>query len=395
MKNIAILGATGSIGGYTLDVIAQHPEQFNVYALTANRDVHKMLQLIAQFSPEVVVMADPKSAAECQKQTDVTVLAGVDGLVAVAQESCVDIVMAAIVGAAGLVPTFAAVQAGKRVCLANKEALVMAGDLFMQAVRDSGAELLPVDSEHNALFQSMPAGFSCGSDVRSHVSKITLTASGGPFRDTPIEQFAHITPAQAVAHPNWSMGQKISVDSATMMNKALEVIEAHWLFAMSPDQIDVVIHPESIIHSMVHYHDRSVLAQMGNPDMCTPIAHTLSYPERINNNVKPLNLAEIGCLNFYPVDCNRFPCLQFAFDVLQEKSSFAIALNAANEVAVDAFLQERIGFTDIPRIIEHTLAQTISQSPTSIEEMLMVDARARLAAQEHLSSSETVILGEN
>lgn len=386
MKKITILGATGSIGGYTLDVVARHPEQFTIYALTANGNVQKMLLLIAQFRPEVVVMADPQAAVELQKLTDVTVLAGVDGLVAVAQESCVDIVMAAIVGAAGLVPTFAAVKAGKRICLANKEALVMAGDLFMRAVHEHGAELLPVDSEHNALFQSMPAGFVCGADVSSQVSKITLTASGGPFRDTPIEQFADITPAQAIAHPNWSMGQKISVDSATMMNKALEVIEAHWLFAMPQNKIDVVIHPESIIHSTVDYHDRSVLAQMGNPNMRTPIAHSLSFPKRMTTNVAPLNLAEIGRLHFYPVDYQRFPCLQFAFDVLQQKSSFAIALNAANEVAVDAFLKEEIRFTDIPRLIEHTLELTKSNAPNSIEEMLRIDAQTRVLAGNWVTS---------
>ncbi|EIJ44084.1 1-deoxy-D-xylulose 5-phosphate reductoisomerase [Beggiatoa alba B18LD] len=386
MAGICILGATGTIGLNTLDVIGQHPEQYQVIALTANQNVERLLQLCIKWSPRYAVMVEPDAAEQLAYRlkalnSDVTVLSGVEGLVKVAQLPDVDKVMAAIVGGAGLLPTLAAAQAGKTVLLANKEALVMSGHLFMQAIRDTGATLLPIDSEHNAIFQCMPAQFQQVGDLAQlGVHKILLTASGGPFRKTPLEQLGEVTPEQACAHPNWKMGQKISVDSATMMNKGLEVIEACWLFNTTTDFIDVVLHPQSIIHSLVAYVDGSVLAQLGNPDMRTPIAHALAYPKRISAGVEPLNLIEIARLEFEPIVDGRFPCLQLAYEAMRIGGTATTILNAANEIAVQAFLERRIRFTQIPRLIENTLAHIPAKTVTCLDDVLADDTQARLWA---------------
>lgn len=380
MKQVTLLGASGSIGTSTIDIIRRHPDKYTVFALTGNTRVSAMAQLCREFRPQFAVMADFDSAVALQKELEgssVEVLAAQEGLCFVSEHSDVDIVLAAIVGAAGLLPTLAAVNAGKRILLANKEALVMAGNLFMDAVSASGAELLPVDSEHNAIFQSMPDGYYAGQDVSDRVSKIILTASGGPFRTLPLEEFAHVTPEQAIAHPNWSMGPKISVDSATMMNKGLELIEARWLFNMSADHIDVVVHPQSIIHSMVAYHDGSVLAQMGNPDMRTPIAHTLAWPERISAGVAPLDLVAASHLDFEAADFARFPCLGLAYEALRGGPALAAVVNAANEVAVGQFLEGRIGFGEIARVIEGAMARAPSRAPRSLEDLLELDREVR------------------
>lgn len=376
--NITLLGATGSIGTSTLDVIRQHPERFQVTALCAQKNVEAMVRLCEEFQPSFAVMADLDAAAQLQSLLPrVEVLAGVEGLIAVSALPEVDTVLAAIVGAAGLEPTLAAAKAGKRILLANKEALVMAGALLMDVVRASGATLLPVDSEHNAIFQSMPDGYRCGDNAQAHIGKIILTASGGPFRDYPLADFASITPAQAVAHPNWSMGPKISVDSATMMNKGLELIEAHWLFALTADKIEVVIHPQSIVHSMVQYHDGSVLAQMGNPDMRTPIAHTLAWPERITSGVSPLDLVSIGQLSFQAVDFTRFECLQLAYQALSAGGAMPAVLNAANEVAVAQFLAGKLRFIDIPRLIAGAMDAVSGAAVERIDDLLALDAEVR------------------
>ena len=383
-RTLTILGATGSIGASTLDVLARHPERFRVAALTAQRQVGPMLQACLRFQPHYAVMTEEASAstlrAELRRAGLATeVLAGAEGLAVVATLPEVDSVMAAIVGAAGLRPTLAAARAGKRVLLANKEALVMAGRLFMDAVRDSGARLLPIDSEHNAILQSLPADFS--GDLRAAgVRRILLPASGGPFRSTPLERLAAVTPAQACAHPNWVMGRKISVDSATMMNKGLEVIEAHWLFGAPAEAIEVVIHPQSVIHSMVEYVDGSVLAQLGNPDMRTPIAHALGFPERIESGARALNFFELGALNFERPDLARFPCLALAYQALRAGGSAPAVLNAANEVAVEQFLKGELAFDRIAHLIDDVLSRVDGMPVERLEDVLSADRAAREAA---------------
>ncbi|WP_374334674.1 1-deoxy-D-xylulose-5-phosphate reductoisomerase [Leeia sp.] len=389
MRQITVLGATGSIGVSTLDVVARHPERFQVFALTAHRQLDKLREQCLQFHPRYAVLGDEALAAQLQQQLrehglSTEVLAGEAGLVAVASHPDVDTVMAAIVGAAGLPSSFAAAQVGKRVLLANKETLVLAGKLFMDAVQASGAQLLPIDSEHNAIFQTLPRDYR-NALVREHprshgIRRILLTASGGPFRDRDPATLHEVTPEQACAHPNWSMGRKISVDSATMMNKGLEVIEAHWLFSTPVELIDVVIHPQSIVHSMVEYLDGSILAQLGSPDMRTPIAYALDYPQRIEAGVSPLEFGKFGALNFYPPDLQRFPCLRLAFDALRAAGAMPAVLNAANEVAVEAFLSCRIRFTDIARLVETTLEHYQPAAPNDMESTLAVDAEARRQA---------------
>ncbi len=381
-RGICILGATGSIGKSTLDVLSRHPEAFRVIALTGNHRVQEMFELCQQYQPEQVVMAAPEAAQQLRVMLrdaglkHIGVESGADALAEVARMEAVDEVMAAIVGAAGLLPTLAAVAAGKKVYLANKECLVMAGQLFMDQVREHNVTLLPIDSEHNAVFQ-------CFGDGRG-VRRIVLTASGGPFRTWPLERLAGVTPDQACAHPNWVMGRKISVDSATMMNKGLEVIEAHWLFKLPAKQIDVMIHPQSIIHSMVEYVDGSVLAQLGNPDMRTPIAHALAFPERMESGVSSLDLAMAADLQFEAPDLQRFPCLGLAFEALNAGGAAATVLNAANEVAVQAFLDETLPFSRIAAVVENTLADLQPAAPNQLDEVLAVDQQARVVAGQHL-----------
>ncbi len=384
VKGIAVLGATGSIGVSTLDVLARHPERYRVVALSANTQVERLYQQCLAHSPRFAVMVDANAAEQLEKQlrthgSDTKVLSGVEGLEQIASLDEVDYVMAAIVGAAGLPPTLAAARKGKRVLLANKEALVMSGHLFMEEVRSHGAELLPIDSEHNAIFQCMPPNFERGLQ-QSGVRHILLTASGGPFRTTPLAELESVTPAQAVAHPNWSMGRKISVDSATMMNKGLEVIEACWLFNTDPSHIQVVLHPQSVIHSMVAYHDGSVLAQLGNPDMRTPIAHALAWPERIESGVADLNIFDVARLDFETVDFERFPCLRLAIESMEAGGTAPAILNAANEIAVEAFLNEQIGFTTIAAVIEQTLSQIPRRDADRLETIFEADTEAREVA---------------
>jgi 1-deoxy-D-xylulose-5-phosphate reductoisomerase len=386
MKGITILGSTGSIGVSTLDVIARHPDRYRVVALTANQDVERMLAQCKQFRPSVAVMADEQSGRQLAKglleQGIATeVLCGLRGLETAAAMRDADYVMAAIVGAAGLLPTLSAVRAGKRVLLANKEVLVMAGRLFMQEAAEHGAEILPIDSEHNAVFQCLPPDAARDLDARG-VKRILLTASGGPFRTTPLEALAEVTPAQACAHPNWDMGRKISVDSATMMNKGLEVIEAHWLFGAPPGKIQVVLHPQSVIHSMVEYADGSVLAQLGNPDMRTPIAHALAWPDRIESGVGSLDLFQVARLDFEAPDLKRFPCLRLAFEAIEAGGSAPAILNAANEVAVAAFLAERLPFTAIADVVEETLQSLPATELGSLQSLLQLDAEARSLAEQ-------------
>ncbi|MCZ6804666.1 MAG: 1-deoxy-D-xylulose-5-phosphate reductoisomerase [Proteobacteria bacterium] len=381
MKDITVLGSTGSVGVNTLDVILRHPEKYSVKALTANTNVAVLRDQCIKHMPEFAVMVDEDSASKLEqklrnKVPHVTVLSGVDGLLKVVELADVDYVMAAIVGAAGLLPTLAAAEAGKRVLLANKEALVMSGKIFMDTIQENNAELLPIDSEHNAIFQCMPIEFGKGIE-NIGVKKILLTASGGPFRTTPLEQLSSMTPDQACAHPNWDMGRKISVDSATMMNKGLEVIEACWLFHICPDFIQIVIHPQSVIHSLVEYNDGSVLAQLGNPDMRTPIAYGLAWPERIDAGVERLNLFDIAQLDFVRPDEQRFPCLRLAREAMQQGGTSSAILNAANEVAVNEFLQKRIRFTDISRVIESVLENVTQNEALSLEVVLKDDALAR------------------
>uniref|UniRef100_A0ABX1N6K8 1-deoxy-D-xylulose 5-phosphate reductoisomerase n=1 Tax=Aromatoleum buckelii TaxID=200254 RepID=A0ABX1N6K8_9RHOO len=393
LQRVTVLGATGSIGMSTLDVLARHPDRFEAFALTAQIQVERLFELCLRFSPRFAVLVDSAAASDLRQRlkaagSQTEVLAGAAALVDVAAHPDADAVMAAIVGAAGLAPALAAARAGKRVLLANKEALVLSGRLFMQAVAASGAQLLPIDSEHNAVFQALPQGY--GRDPqRCGVRRILLTASGGPFRERSLESLADVTPDEACAHPNWVMGRKISVDSATMMNKGLEVIEAHWLFAVPPEAIEVVVHPQSVIHSMVEYADGSVLAQLGNPDMRTPIAHALAYPERIDAGVRPLDLFEIGRLNFERPDFVRFPCLALAYDALREGGAAAAVLNAANEEAVAAFLERRVGFTRIPDIIAATLERARDLSVDCIEAILDADARAREVARSEILARQT------
>ena len=391
MRNLVILGASGSIGQSTLKVLRQNPGRWQVLALTAARSVDAMVRDCLEFSPRFAVMVDEKAASDlagrlkthgCATQ----VLCGQAALCEVAAHPDAHSVMAAIVGAAGLAPTMAAVRAGKRILLANKEALVMSGAFFMEAVRHHGAELLPIDSEHNAIFQCLPEAIQrepgfCDL-AGAGISKILLTGSGGPFRYTDIDELARVTPAQAVAHPNWSMGAKISVDSATMINKGLEYIEARWLFNALPEQIQVVIHPQSVIHSMVQYKDGSVLAQLGNPDMCTPIAHALAYPARIESGVEPLDFFSVGEFSFIRPDYARYPCLALAMAACQQGQAATTSLNAANEEAVAAFLAERIGFMDIARVNESIMTTLGTSAAGSLEDLIALDGRARAHAQQ-------------
>jgi 1-deoxy-D-xylulose-5-phosphate reductoisomerase len=385
MQAVTILGSTGSIGVSTLDVLARHSDKYTVYALTANRSVGGMLEQCLVHDPKIAVMLDNESANELsdrlKKAGSLTrVLSGEAAIADVARSEETDIVVAAIVGAAGLIPTLAAAESGKRILLANKEALVMSGALFMDVVQANNATLLPVDSEHNAIWQCMPVQSEQQYEFEGKgVRKIILTASGGPFRDAELSSLDDVTPEQAVAHPNWSMGQKISVDSATMMNKGLEVIEAHWLFGLKHEQIQVVLHRQSIIHSMVDYDDGSVLAQMGNPDMRTPIANTLAWPERIDSGVAPLDLVEAGRLDFEYADFERFPCLRLAYESLKMGGTSTAILNAANEVAVEAFLNRKIRFTAIAELIEKALQTVEHHLADSLDIILADDAAAREA----------------
>jgi 1-deoxy-D-xylulose-5-phosphate reductoisomerase len=383
MQRVTILGATGSIGVSTLDVLARHPEQYSVYALSAHGRVDELAAQCRQFRPARAVVGSPEAAARLASMiadlpTEVSY--GEQALCDISASPDTDTVMAAIVGAAGLAPTLAAARAGKKVLLANKEALVMSGQLFMDAVREHKATLLPIDSEHNAIFQSLPAHYARQPQAAG-VAKILLTASGGPFLKRDVETLEQVTPEEACKHPNWSMGRKISVDSATMMNKGLEVIEAHWLFGAPADLIEVVIHPQSVIHSMVSYVDGSVLAQLGNPDMRTPIAHALAYPERIASGVAQLDLTTMAALEFHAPDMRRFPCLALAFDALRAGGTAPSLLNAANEVAVQAFLDRRIGFRDIDRVVRRVMDEEAHGAASSIEAVLAQDAQARRAAE--------------
>ncbi|WP_411562085.1 1-deoxy-D-xylulose-5-phosphate reductoisomerase [Pseudomonas shirazensis] len=387
-QRITVLGATGSIGLSTLDVIGRHPERYQVFALSGYSQVEQLLALCLRHSPAFAVV--PSADAALRLRADLAaagsateVLEGEAGLCQVAAASEVDAVMAAIVGAAGLRPTLAAVEAGKKVLLANKEALVMSGALFMDAVRRSGAVLLPIDSEHNAIFQCLPGDYARGLGAVG-VRRILLTASGGPFRETPSAQLEAVTPEQACAHPNWSMGRKISVDSASMMNKGLELIEACWLFDAAPAQVEVVVHPQSVIHSLVDYVDGSVLAQLGNPDMRTPIANALAWPERIDSGVAPLDLFAIARLDFQAPDPQRFPCLRLARQAAEAGHSAPAVLNAANEVAVEAFLQRRIRFPEIAGMIEQVLEQEQVVPLTSLDAVFAADQRARELSREWL-----------
>lgn len=389
MKNLVILGSTGSIGTNTLAVVAHHADKFKVFALTAHRNIDKLYQQCLVFKPDYAVIVDTSLAKILQQRLaktlpEITVLAGVEGLAEVAALKKVDIVMSAIVGGAGLLPTLAAAKAGKRLLLANKEALVMAGQLLIDTVQQSHAEILPVDSEHNAIFQCMPNGYSVGGNETTTIENIVLTASGGPFWQTPTSQLHSITPVQACKHPNWQMGKKISVDSATMMNKGLEVIEARWLFGLPLDKINVLLHPQSVIHSMVQYVDGSTLAQLGEPDMCTPIASALAWPQRIKTSVKKLNLADIAELSFYPVPQDKFPCLDLAYQAMRTGNAATIVLNAANEVAVQAFLDKKIAFTHIAEIVEKTLVKTPLGAVNDIAGILALDNEARRYAQNNL-----------
>ncbi len=381
LQNIAILGATGSIGASTLDVIARHPERFRVAALTANRQVDELADLCKRYRPDYACVADASRAPLLRERLAAAgvrskIVAGESGLVEVASLPGVDCVVAAIVGAAGLRPTLAAAKAGKKLLLANKEALVTAGAVFMEAVHSSGAILLPIDSEHNAIFQCLPP-FTSGALASKGVRRVLLTGSGGPFRARARAELHRVTPDEACAHPNWVMGRKISVDSATMMNKGLEIIEAHWLFGASPEQIEVVVHPQSVVHSMVEYADGSVIAQLGHPDMRTPIAQALAFPERIDAGVSQLDLFRIGALSFEQPDFERFPALRLAYEALKRGGSAPATLNAANEVAVAAFLEGRLPFLHITAVIEETLQSVPASAPETLEEVLATDALAR------------------
>lgn len=387
---VTVLGSTGSIGASTLDVLRRHARRFRVVALTANLDVETLFQQCMAHEPVFAAMADCSAAERLSDRLrsvgrPVEVLAGVAGLERVATLAEIDCVMAAIVGAAGLLPTLAAARARKRVLLANKEALVMAGPLFMAAVREQGAELLPIDSEHNAIFQCLPPVFVSEGLEAVGVRRILLTGSGGPFRVTPLDQLPDATPGQACAHPNWNMGRKISVDSATMMNKGLEVIEAHWLFGALPDQIEVVIHPQSVIHSMVEYQDGSVLAQLGYPDMRTPIAHALAWPRRLTSGVAFLDFTQVAKLEFQAPDFTRFPCLELAFAALAAGGTAPAILNAANEIAVQAFLDRKIRFTDIAAVVQYALEQVNNRAATSLAVILDADTQARATANDWIA----------
>lgn len=387
LKALTILGSTGSIGVSTLAVVQRHPNRFRVFALTAQHNVETMLAQCLAYQPRYAVMLNEQAAEQLARRlkavdSETEVLAGQAALAQVAAHPDTDYVMAAIVGAAGLLPSLAAARAGKRVLLANKEALVMSGQLFMDAIRESKAELLPIDSEHNAIFQCLPS-----QGGKQGVERILLTASGGPFRQRPLADLYTVTPEQAIAHPNWSMGQKISVDSATLMNKGLEVIEASWLFASPLEQIEVVVHPQSTVHSMVAYNDGSVLAQLGNPDMRTPIAYALAWPERLESGVAPLDLLAIARLDFEKPDLARFPCLQLAYEAHARGGFATIALNAANEVAVQAFLERRIGFMDIPRLIRDVMKLADAGTPVQLEDMIIQDQVSRSASSSWIKNN--------
>lgn len=391
MKGVAILGATGTIGVNTLDVLSRHKDRYRVVALTAHSQYQRLAEQCLAFQPDYAVMVDEVAAEKLQRELNrqhcaTKVLQGAEALAQVAGLPDVHIVMAAIVGAAGLPSTIAAARAGKRILLANKESLVMSGHLFMDEVRRHGAELLPIDSEHNAIFQCMPSNYKDG--LRSvGVEKILLTASGGPFRELPVENLGNVTPEQAIAHPNWNMGRKISVDSATMMNKGLELIEACWLFDTALENIEVVLHPQSIIHSMVEYIDGSVIAQLGQPDMRTPIAHALAWPERISSGVARLDLFNIAMLNFSRPEEQRYPCLRLAKQAMQTGGTATTILNAANEVAVQAFLDNHIRFTDIAATVEYALGQCTSAQADSLETIIRTDLFAREVAHEFVNST--------
>ncbi len=392
MIGIAVFGSTGSIGVSTIDVVKRHPQRYRVVALSAHRNVERMVEQCRDVLPRFAVMADAEAATDLRARlADMPdapeVLSGAEGLDTIAALPEVDYVMAAIVGAAGLMSTITAARHGKRVLLANKEALVVAGAILMQAAADNGAELLPIDSEHNAIFQCLPPNHRDGLPELG-VDRILLTASGGPFRTAAPEELAAVTPEQACAHPNWSMGRKISVDSATMMNKGLELIEASWLFATPPERIQVVVHPQSVIHSMVQYTDGSVLAQLGNPDMRTPIAHALAWPERISSGVAPLDLFEVARLDFEPPAPERFPCLRLAYRAASEGGTAPVVLNAANEIAVAAFLDRRIGFTQIGTVVERTM-DALPAEPVDIsglDHVLAVDKTARERAEQSVAA---------
>ena len=390
MQNMVILGATGSIGASTLSVISNNSDAYSIYALVANTNVDKMLALCESYRPKIAHMVDAKAAKLLQDRLSpslkVEVTTGEDQLNAIVTATCVDTVMAAIVGAAGLMPTLAAVKAGKRVLLANKESLVMSGRLFIEEMKKSGAQVLPVDSEHNAIFQALPEseqqriGF-CELN-EAGISHILLTGSGGPFLSSELSSLSQMTPAQACKHPNWSMGRKISVDSASMMNKGLEYIEACWLFNATAEQIKVVVHPQSVIHSMVQYRDGSVIAQLGNPDMRTPIAHCMAYPQRIRSGVEPLDFFKVGQLSFLEPDFTRFPCLALAIDACEQGQEATTILNAANEISVAAFLDNKITFTDIAKINENCLSQVPKQALNNIDDILALDIQTRVYASE-------------
>ena len=388
LQSITILGSTGSIGTSTLDVVARHPDRFKIIALTANSQVDLLFRQCQQFKPAFAVMLEEAAAVELRRRAreaglGTEILSGIAALEQVAVLPEVDAVMAAIVGAAGLRPTLAAARAGKKILLANKETLVMAGNVFMDAVRASGASLLPIDSEHNAIFQALPRGYD-GNLAANGVRRILLTASVGPFRDIPLDELHNVTPEQACAHPNWVMGRKISVDSASMMNKGLEVIEAHWLFKAAADDIQVVVHPQSVIHSLVEYVDGSVLAQLGNPDMRTPIAYGLAYPERIDAGVAPLDLFKVATMNFAAPDFERFPCLALAYQALRAAGTAPAILNAANEVAVAAFLEKQISFLAIPAVISAVLDALPVAAVGSLDDVLGADGEARLEARRRI-----------
>jgi 1-deoxy-D-xylulose-5-phosphate reductoisomerase len=388
VKNVSILGATGSIGVNTLDVIDRNRDRFRVVAVTGNHNVPLLAEQAAHFGASLAVVADPAREDELRQAladrgSRAEVQSGQTGLMAAAGMAEADTVMAAIVGAAGLRSAFHAARSGKRILLANKESLVIAGEVFVAEARRHGARILPVDSEHNAIFQSLPAGFEDGLDAAG-VQKIILTASGGPFLDMPAADLARVTPEQACDHPNWKMGRKISVDSATLMNKGLEVIEARWLFNARPDQIEVLVHPQSIVHSMVAYRDGSVIAQMGTPDMRTPIAHALAWPQRIEAGVNRLNLAQMNDLQFREPDLERFPCLGLAFQAMEQGRSAPVTLNAANEVAVESFLQGRTGFESIPRVVSEVLERHSLCAVQNLDDVLEQDGHARRLANDCL-----------